>query len=153
MRAPRRSTLLALAASLLAFLLLGGTALALSSHKSATKPPAYQVRCTNGAVKAIAVVVADQNKGFQKDYTTDSTFFKSRWSCNAKAVFQARRFDRGVYDIRVVGNAGQTPIIAPLGGPVKSSVSPLPDGGYRVTLIGDGPGNGAVDENFVLVLL
>jgi len=155
MPTPRRSTLLVLAASVLGALALAGAALALTSHKTAAKP-VYQVKCANGAIKAVAVVIADQNKGFQTAYTNDPSFFRTHWSCNPKAVFQARRVDRGVYDIRVLGNLNETPIVTPLGGAAKIGVSPLDDGGWEVRLIGPPPAGGGdtqVDEAFVLVLL
>jgi hypothetical protein len=138
---------------LLGALALGGSAYAVASHtsKRAAKKPVYQQRCANGAVKAIVLVVADQNKGFQKDYTADKTFFQTHWSCNPNAVFQARRIDRGVYDVRILGNGGQTPLVTPIGPPVTVGLSKLADGGWEITTIASG--NEQVDENFVLVFL
>ena len=156
MHVPRRSVLVVLAFSILGALALGSTALALTSHKAATKP-VYQQKCQNGAVKAIAIVHADQNEGFMKDYTGDASLFNTRWSCSAKAVIQARRFDRGVYDVRVLGLPGGgtgTPVVTPLGSNmVVTTVDSLPDGGWRVTLIGSIPNNNNVDQSFVIVLL
>ena len=149
----RRPLALVLALCLLGALALGGSALAVASHtsKRAAKPPVYQPRCANGAVKAIAVLVADENKGFQKTYSADKTFFQTHWSCNRNAVFQARRWDRGVYDVRILGNAGETPLVTPIGPPVKVGISKLSDGGWRITTLG--AGDQQVDENFVFVLL
>ena len=100
-------------------------------------------------------MVADQNKGFQQTYTTDPTFFATKWSCNAKAVFQAYRVDRGIYDVRILGNVGATPLVTPLGDTTRLDVSALPDGGFQIKTIGfNGAGlDTQVDENFVLVLL
>jgi len=139
----RRPLALVLALCLLGALALGGSALGVASHtsKRAAKPPVYQPRCANGAVKAIAVLVADENKGFQKTYSAD----------NRNAVFQARRWDRGVYDVRILGNAGETPLVTPIGPPVKVGISKLSDGGWRITTLG--AGDQQVDENFVFVLL
>jgi len=138
---------------LLGALALGGSAFAVATHtsKRAAKKPVYQQRCANGAVKAIVLIVADQDKGFQKAYTNDKTFFQTRWSCNPNAVFQARRVDRGIYDVRILGNTGETPLVTPIGGAVKVGVQKLGDGGYEVTTLG--AGDQQVDENFVLVLL
>ena len=156
MRPSRQSALVALGSSILIFLVLVGSAFALGARgtrRAATKP-VYQQRCANGAVKAIAVVVADQNKGFQTAYTSDPSFFKTKWSCNPKATFQARRVDRGVYDVRVTGEQGATPLVTPLGDPVRVAVSPTSDGGFEVrmaqtTSMGQ---DNYVDESFVLVL-
>jgi hypothetical protein len=150
----RRTHTIVLSLCLLGALALGGSAFAVASQttkRAATKPPVYQQRCANGAVKAIAVVVADQDKGFQKTYTADATFFQTHWSCNRNAVFQARRSDRGVYDVRILGNTGETPLVTPIGPPVKVGISKLDDGGWRITTLG--AGETQVDENFVLVLL
>jgi hypothetical protein len=149
----RRPLTLVLGLCLLGALALGGSAFAVASHTAkhaATKPPVYQQRCANGAVKAIVLVVADQNKGFQKDYSADKTFFQTHWSCNPNAVFQARRWDRGIYDVRILGNGGQTPLVTPIGGPVTVGLQKLDDGGWRITTLADGA---QVDENFVLVFL
>ena len=93
MRAVKRPALL-IPVLALGALVVAGSALGVVTRHAATAP-VYQKKCANGAVKAIVVVVADQNKGFQSDYTNDPTFFSTKWSCNAKAVFQARRVDRG----------------------------------------------------------
>src|SRR5579862_415934 len=154
MRPLRRPALAVLASSLLIFFVLVGSAFALGAHHAAAKP-SYHQRCANGAVKAIAVVVADPNKGFQKAYTTDPSFFKTKWSCVAKAVFEARRVDRGVYDIRVTGLGGATPIVAAIGNPVRIAVSPTSDGGFEIRLaetFSSGLDN-YVDQSFVLMLM
>src|SRR5436853_3349267 len=156
MATPRRSILFVLAILVAGSLVLAGAALGLTSHKTTTKP-VYQQKCQNGAVKAIAIVHADQNLGFMKDYTGDASLFTTRWTCSAKAVIQARRFDRGVYDVRVLGLPGGgagTPVVTPLGGNmIVTTVDSLPDGGWRVTLIGSIPNNNNADQSFVIVLL
>lgn len=153
----RRRPFTAAAVSALAFFALVGSALALGTHGSAqtAAKPAYQKRCATGAVKAIVLVVADPNRGFQSTYVNDPSFFKTRWSCKAKTVFQARRVDRGVYDVRLLGNAGGTPIVTPIGDPVKVGTTSLPDGGVEVKLLGVDAGghDTAVDESFVLVFV
>ena len=153
MSALRRPLSLVLALCLLGALALGGSAYAVGSHtaKRTVKKPVYQQRCANGAVKAIVLVVADQDKGFQKTYSADKTFFQTHWSCNPNAVFQARRWDRGIYDVRILGNTGETPLVTPIGGAVKIGVQKLDDGGWRITTLG--AGDQQVDENFVLVFL
>jgi hypothetical protein len=153
MRSLRRPAPLVLALCVLGFLVVVGSAFAIGSHSAATSP--YQLKCKNGAVKAIVQIVADQNKGFQTDYTTDPTFFAAKWSCNAKAAFQARRVDRGIYDVRILGLTGVTPLVTPIGDTTRFGVAPQPDGGIRVTTYGfNGAGvDTRVDENFVLVLL
>lgn len=137
------------------FLVLGSSAFALGRGGRATPKPVYQQRCVTGAVKGIVLVVADEKRGFQTNYSTDPSFFKTRWSCKAGTVFQARRVDRGVYDVRLVGNAGGTPLVTPLGDPVKIGTTALPDGGVRIKLLGvtaTGQDN-AVDESFVVVFV
>lgn len=153
----RRPAPVVLASSLLIFFVLVGSAFAIGTrhaHHAATRP-VYQQRCANGAVKAIAVVVADPNKGFQKAYTTDPSFFKTKWSCTPKAVFEARRVDRGVYDVRVSGLGGATPIVAAIGNPVRIAVAPTSDGGFEIRLaetFSSGLDN-YVDQSFVLMLM
>lgn len=131
-----------------------GSALAFGTRQAASKLP-VQHACSNGAVKAIVVVNADQNRGFMSGYSTDPSFFRTRWSCKAGARFQARRIDRGVYDVRVTGAIGATPLVTAVGGPLKIGTAALPDGGVQVTLTGvDAGGHDyLVDEPFVLVLV
>ena len=149
----RRPAPLVLALGVVAFLAIVGSALAIGTRSAATTSP-YQLKCKNGAVKAIVQVAADANKGFQQAYTNDPSFFVTKWSCNPKAVFQAFRANRGVYDVRVLGMTGATPLVTPIGNVTGFSVTALSDGGFQVTTNGiNGAGvNTQVDVNFVLVL-
>jgi hypothetical protein len=153
MRAHRRTVplALALALGLAAFFVLEGTALAHGTR--AARSTAAAAACAAGGAKAVVAVVADQNRGFMKSYSTDPSFFTHRWACKAHAVFQARRVDRGIYDVRVTGTAGSVALVTPIGDAIKVGTTKLADGGIEVKLVGVDPGDHdtAVDESFTIV--
>lgn len=144
----RRFSVLAFAAAVVLFAIVG-SALARGSRGEAK--PVYQQKCATGAVKGVVGISGNAAVGFQKDYS--GALVTTKWSCKAGAVPQARRIDRGIYDVRITGLPG-TPVVTPLGGPAKIGVRPLGDGGIEVHLLGIV--NGAeteVDEPFVVVFV
>lgn len=130
------------------FVALGGTA---NAVVEAVRP---QARCANGAVRGAVQVDADAN--------FPDTFSASRvrlaFNCAGGGV-QARRVDRGVYDVRFPRNAGRL-IVGNPSGAVSSATGLLhdtylswdsaPGGGFRVFLF-DSAGN-AVDADFTVQL-
>jgi hypothetical protein len=146
---------LLLVGSLALFLVLGGTAFALGKGSAAAKP-VYQQRCQTGAVKAIVIVTGSASAGvgnIPDTFTTDPSVFRVRWSCVAKTTFQVRRVDRGIYDVRLVGNTAGTAIVTSFGDARGVGAIRQADGSFRVTLTGVRPGGdyGGLDNAFTLI--
>jgi hypothetical protein len=133
-------------AALALFFALGGTAVAVSQ---AVKP---QARCANGAVRGIAAVTGDPNKGIANipdQYTNDGRLFSKAFNCAGGPV-QVRRVATGVYEVRFQGNAGQNAVVSATN--ALSWVQPLPGGVYRVGLHVPGRQDPA-EQPFVVVLV
>lgn len=138
-------------------LALAPLAFGLGRADSAT--PVYQQKCATGAVKAIVVVTGDPKSGISglpDTYTSDPSVFGVRWSCSASATYQVRRVDRGIYDLKINGNAAGTAIANSFGDARGVGVVREPDGAFRVTLSGirtPSTEYGTEDSGFVLVAL
>jgi hypothetical protein len=108
------------------FFALGGSALAVSH---AVKP---QPRCATGAVRGIAAVKGDPGPANIPDvYSSAKALFSRTFNCAGGAV-QVRRVAVGVYDVRFAGNGAESAVVSATS--ALSSVQPMPDGAFRVTL-------------------
>jgi hypothetical protein len=106
------------------FFALGGSALALGEHVQG--PSVAQQRCTNGAVRGIAVVTGIPSQGIA-NLPGSFTF-----NCTGRAV-QARRLETGVLEVRFVGISGGSAVASATGDAV-ASVEAAPGGAFRVIM-------------------
>ena len=115
-------------ASLALFFALGGSALAVSH---AIKP---QARCANGAVRGIASVTGESNKGMANipdQFSSAKALFSRTFNCAGGPV-QVRRIALGVYEVHFVGNAAQSAVVSASG--AESWLQPMPGDVFRVGL-------------------
>jgi hypothetical protein len=123
-----------LVALLALFFALGGSAVAVGVKAAAPQP-----RCAQGAIRGIATVVGDPNKGIANmsdQFTSAGNLFARKFNCTGGAV-QARRVDTGVYEVRFVGNPAPSGIANAVAEDGSSaSVNRLPDGTFRVSTRG-----------------
>ena len=97
------------------FFALGGSALAVGEHVSGSL--VAQQRCTNGAVRGIAVVTGIPSQGIANmpgTFTGARQYFGRRFNCTGRAV-QARRVDTGVFEVRFVGISGASAVASSTG--------------------------------------
>jgi len=131
-------------ASLALFFALGGSALAVSH---AIKP---QARCANGAVRGIAFVTGDPNKGMANipdQFSSAKAQFARAFNCTGGAM-EVRRVSLGVYDVRFAGNGAQNAVVSAAN--ADSWVQTMPDGVFRVGIHIQG-GQNFTDAPFVVV--
>ena len=131
-------------ASLALFFALGGSALAVSH---AIKP---QARCANGAVRGIASVTGEPNKGMANipdQFSRSKALFSRTFNCAGGPV-EVRRVSLGVYEVRFPGNNAPSAIVG--GSGAESWVTPMPGGVFRVGLHVPGRDDSA-EVPFVLV--
>jgi len=113
------------------FFALGGSALAVGKHVSGSL--VAQQRCTNGAVRGIAVVTGIPSQGIANmpgTFTGAGQYFGRRFNCTGRAV-QARRVDTAVFEVRFVGISGASAVASSTGDSL-ASVEALPGGVFRV---------------------
>jgi len=131
------------------FVALGGTA---NAVVEATVRP--QARCAAGAIRGAVQVDSDPN--FPDSFSASRVRFA--FNCAGGGV-QARRADRGVYDVRFPRNAGRMIVGSPSGAISNPtgllhdtflSWDSAPGGGFRVYLYDSG-GN-PLDVDFVVQL-
>jgi hypothetical protein len=126
-RLPSPSTVIALLALFFAF---GGSAFAVGQATAK-----YQLRCSAGAVRGVAVVTGDRQRGMAAipaSFTGARALFARRFNCSGGAI-TVRRSETGVYDVRFAGNAANVGVASSaLDGAV--SVTRNPDGSFRVTV-------------------
>ena len=133
-------------ASLALFFALGGSALAVSH---AIKP---QARCANGAVRGIAAVTGDPNKGMANIpdvFSSEKGLFARTFNCAGGAV-QVRRVELGLYEVRYVGNAAPSAVVSASGS--ESWLQPMPGNVFRVGVHIPGRAD-AADVAFVVVVV
>jgi hypothetical protein len=137
LRVRRPSPALVLSVTAL-FFAVGGSAFAVGQRLDVAQP-----RCANGAVKGFATVVGDPRVGIQnmlESYSSDPKLFTARFNCSGAAV-QVRRVGN-VFQIRFNGVAARTALVSGVGSnPQPMTVTPLPDGSYRVSPIEAGNPN------------
>jgi hypothetical protein len=140
------------AISLLAlFFALGGSAFAIGERIQAAT--VAQQRCTQGAVRGIAVVTGDPTKGIANipdQFSAAPVLFSRRFNCTGRPI-QVRRTGIGRYEIRFVGNAAQTALIGGFSD-AYASVDPSRAGVFRVTVYPAGIAD-PVDRGFIIVLV
>lgn len=110
------------------FLALGGSAVAVNQ---AVKP---QARCAPGAVRGFIAVNGDPAKGIANlgdQFTSARPAIGARFNC-AGAAPQARRLDRGVYEVRFPNNATQVATVSSAA--AVSTVGLVGPGTFRISL-------------------
>lgn len=125
------------------FLALGGSAFAIGTKV------APQQRCAQGAVRGIAVVQGDTQKGIANmpdQFSSSPSLFARRFNCTGGAV-QVRRVNTGVFEVKFVGNPAPTALASALAQDGSSAaVARLGDGTFQVSTRG-----GTANQNsFVL---
>jgi hypothetical protein len=133
------------------FFALGGSALAVGERLQA--PAVAQQRCTNGAVRGIAVVTGIPSQGianFPDGFTSSRNLFARRFNCTGKAV-QARRVEAGVFEVRFVGISGASAVGSAVSD-AYTTVEALPGGVFRVIMHPAGRDDRA-DLPFTVVVL
>jgi hypothetical protein len=131
------------------FFALGGSALAVGERLQS--PSVAQQRCTNGAVRGVAVVTGDPAKGIANipdQFSSANALFSRKFNCTRRAV-QVRRTGIGVYEVRFVGNTAPT-IVANGLGLFSASVETIGPGTFRVRVQDVGRADEA-DGPFVVV--
>ncbi len=120
------------------FFAVGGSAFAVGQKV------APQQRCATGAIKGIAFLTGDANKGLANlptEYTRSPDVFGARFNCAGGAV-EARRVGGppGTFDVRFLRNNAGTAVVAILGGtPGAASVSRVGDA-FRINIAGPAAG-------------
>ena len=152
LRRLRPSPALVIAAVAL-FFAVGGSAFAVVK-----KTEAAQARCATGAIRGIAYVTGDPNKGLAnlpETWQTGGTYFGYRFNCGGGAV-QVRRDNTGT-DVRFPGNPATLAQVTPVAGQAAGvSVMRLPDGSFHVETAGDAPDSSFPSRQnipFLIVLL
>ena len=113
------------------FFALGGSAFAVGERIQS--PAVAQQRCTNGAVRGIAVVTGNPSAGMANfSDTFTGAGFSRKFNCTRRAV-QARRVEAGVFEVRFVGISGASGV-GSAAGDIYATVQAAPDGVFRVTL-------------------
>ena len=133
------------------FFALGGSAFAVGERIQAAT--AAQQRCTNGAVRGIAVVTGDPTKGIANlpdQFSGAAILFARRFNCSGKGV-QVRRTGIGSYEIRFVGNAAPTAVVGGFSN-AYASVEPARSGVFIVTVYTAGRED-PEDRGFIIVLV
>jgi hypothetical protein len=115
------------------FFALGGSAFAVGERLQATS--VAQQRCTNGAVRGIAVVTGIASQGmanFPDKFTGAGNLFTRKFNCTGKGV-QARRVEAGVFEVRFVGISGASGVGSAVSD-AYTTVEALPGGVFRVIM-------------------
>ena len=92
------------------FFALGGSAFAVGERLQG--PSAAQQRCTNGAVRGVAIVTGNPAQGMANipdQFSGAGSLFARRFNCTGRAI-QVRRVEIGVYEVRFVGNSAPSAI-------------------------------------------
>jgi hypothetical protein len=128
LRFPTPATVIALAAL---FFALGGSAFAVGDALTAKAQP----YCAQGAVRGVAVVTGDPNKGIANipdQFSSTKALFSRTFNCTGKAT-QVRRVDRGVYEVRFVGNGAKTAVGSAVGN-AFAAVEPVAGGAFKISI-------------------
>jgi hypothetical protein len=115
------------------FFALGGSAFAVG--ESLQGQSVAQQRCTNGAVRGIAVVTGIASQGianFPDKFTGAGNLFSRKFNCTGKAV-QARRVEAGVFEVRFVGISGGSGVGSSVSD-AYTTVESVPGGSFRVIM-------------------
>ena len=138
------------------FFALGGSALAVGERLQA--PAVAQQRCTNGAVRGIAVVTGIPSQGianFPDAFTSARNLFARRFNCTGKAVAAQVAIhgsvEAGVFEVRFVGISGASGVGSAVSD-AYTTVEALPGGVFRVIMHPAGRDDRA-DLPFTVVVL
>jgi hypothetical protein len=116
------------------FFAIGGSAFAVVGRTEAAQP-----RCSTGAIRGIAYVTGDLNRGIAnlpESWQTGNQYFGYRFNCSGGTV-QVRRTGTG-FDVRFVGNASTLATVTPVGSAAAGvAVMRNPDGSFHVETAGD----------------
>jgi hypothetical protein len=115
------------------FFALGGSAFAVGERLERTT--VAQQRCTNGAVRGIAVVTGIPSQGIANvpgTFTGAGNLFARKFNCTRRAV-QVRRAEAGVFEVRFLGIAGGSAVGSAVGD-AYTTVEALPGGVFRVIM-------------------
>jgi hypothetical protein len=113
------------------FFALGGSAFAVGERIQGLS--VAQQRCTNGAVRGVAVVTGNPAQGIANlpdTFTGAGNLFSRRFNCTGKAI-QVRRVGIGAYELRFVGNASPSAIAGGVGA-FSSTTETIGPGTFRV---------------------
>jgi hypothetical protein len=133
------------------FFALGGSALAVGDAIQGMS--VAQQRCTNGAVRGIAVVTGNPSQGIANipdQFSSSSSLFSRRFNC-ARGAVQVRRVEIGVYEVRFPGNAAPSAFVGGVGFFTGTSETIAP-GTFRVRVQNVGRADEA-DGPFMLVAI
>lgn len=133
------------------FFALGGSAFALGDRIQGQL--AAQPRCTNGAVRGVAVVTGSSSAGIANlpdRFTSNASYFSRRFNCTGKAT-QVRRVETGVFEVRFVGVSGASGVGSGTGDSL-ASVEAVAGGAFRVILHPAGRDD-RVDAPFTIVVM
>jgi hypothetical protein len=133
------------------FFALGGSAFAVGERVQSAS--VAQQRCTNGAVRGVAVVTGVASQGmanFPDSFTGAGTLFARKFNCTGKAV-QARRVETGVFEVRFAGISGASAVASATGDAVATAQA-APGGVFRVVMHPAGRDD-RVDLAFTIVVV
>ncbi len=133
------------------FFALGGSALAVGERVQSAS--VAQQRCTNGAVRGVAVVTGVASQGIANlpdSFTAAGNLFGRKFNCTGRAV-QARRAELGVFEVRFVGISGASAVVSATGDAL-ASVQAGPGGVFRVVMHPAGRDD-KVDLPFTIVVV
>ncbi len=131
------------------FFALGGSAFAVGERIQGAA--VAQQRCTNGAVRGIAVVSGNPSQGianFPDKFT--GAGLSRKFNCRGRAV-QARRVEAGVFEVRFAGISDASGV-GSASGDVYANVEAAPGGVFRVTMHPAGRDD-RIDTPFTLVVV
>ena len=115
------------------FFALGGSALAVGDRVQG--PSVAQQRCTNGAVRGVAVVTGIASQGIANvpdSFTGAGNLFGRKFNCTGRAV-QVRRVEVGVFEVRFVGISGGS-AVGSATSDAYTTVEAVPGGAFRVIM-------------------
>jgi hypothetical protein len=133
------------------FFALGGSAFAVGERIQG--PSVAQQRCTNGAVRGVAVVTGVPSQGIANvpdQFTSAGNLFGRKFNCTGKAI-QVRRVQTGVFEVRFVGISGAS-AVGSATGDAYATVEPAAGGAFKVTMHPAGRDN-KVDLPFTIVVV
>jgi hypothetical protein len=133
------------------FFALGGSAFAVGERIQGTS--VAQQRCTNGAVRGIAVVTGNPSQGIANipdQFSTSNTLFARKFNCTGRAV-QVRRLGIGIYEVQFVGNTAPSVVANGLGF-FSASPETLGPGTFRIRVQNVGRADEA-DGAFIVVAM
>jgi hypothetical protein len=133
------------------FFALGGSAFAVGERIQG--PSVAQQRCTNGAVRGVAVVTGVPSQGIANvpdQFTSAGNLFGRKFNCTGKAV-QVRRVQTGVFEVRFVGISGAS-AVGSATGDAYATVEPAAGGAFKVTMHPAGRDD-KVDLPFTIVVV